>query len=596
MEREITSDYLGDRHLNVLMVEDSEDDAYLLYSELAARGAKVEYRRVDSPEEMAAALEGWDWDVIICDHQMPGFDSFAALEVLKRTEKDIPFIIYSGQISDHAGHEAMNAGVHDFIPKGNFARLMPVLERELKGAAARDAARQANHRIKRLAFYDFVSSLPNHNLFRTRVNDWLTARTASGKEARGALFYIDIDRFLRINSSFGYEAGNEILRQAAQRLAECADEQAIVARLGGDEFGIFCPQLAQRRAIEVYGQWVLQTFDAPFMKGSLELYLTPSIGIAAAPEDGADAYELMMSAETAMTVARRAGGNCARFYSRDMNESSADRLALEMDMRHAVERGQLLLHFQPIVQARTGRVASVEALLRWCHPEQGLIAPERFIPIADESGLIVDIGEWALREACRQGHAWNEQGFGELHVSVNVSAVQFGQPRLLELVKQVLLETGFASECLELEITESVLMRDAEGTIGMLRALKNLGVRISADDFGTGYSSLAYLKRFPIDILKIDRTFVRDLCVNEDDAAIVRAIMALAKSMRLATVAEGVESETQVEFLKRCECDRFQGYYFSRPIDAQALSGQLATAQWEEVCKRQPTDYRDATA
>jgi diguanylate cyclase (GGDEF)-like protein len=581
MDRGEIQRMLDERPIRMLVVDDSEDDAFLLYSELVSRGAKIDYQRVDNASEMAAAVTTGEWDVILCDHNMPGFDSFGALEVLKQSSKDIPFIIYSGAISDAQAIIAMGNGVSDYIQKGNFARLVPVIERELRGAATRRAVRQADHRIKELAFYDSLSSLPNHNLFCARVDEWIAEWEHRGKEPCGALYYIDVDRFMRINSSFGYDIGNQILRQVAQRLGECAGQHAMLARLGGDEFGVFYPQLAGRAAAEAFGQWLIQAFDAPFMKGNLELYLTPSIGVALLPADGADVYEILMNAETAMAVAKRSGGNHLLFYTRDLNATSAERLALESDLRHAIERNELFLQYQPVVNSLAGSVAGAEALLRWRHPLLGLMPPDRFIPIADESGLIVEIGEWVLRQACAQGRAWHDAGHRNLCVSVNVSAVQFAQPRLLEVVASALADSGFRPECLELEITEAVLMRDAESTIAMLRALKSVGVKISMDDFGTGYSSLSYLRRFPIDILKIDKSFVRDIGSDAEDEAIVRAIMALSRSLRLTTIAEGVEKVEQLRFLEKEGCDRFQGFYFSRPLDIEVFQARLATEHRE---------------
>jgi diguanylate cyclase (GGDEF)-like protein len=575
MDRGEVEQMLSERPIRMLVVDDSEDDAFLLYSELAARGARIDYRRVDDARDMAAALATNEWEVIICDHKMPSFDSFGALEVLKESGKDIPFIIYSGVITDAQAISAMGHGVSDYIQKGNFARLIPVIERELRGAAARNAVRQADHRIKELAFYDSLSNLPNHNLFCARVDDWIAEMGRCGKDPHGALYFIDVDRFMRINSSFGYDVGNEILRQVARRLGESAEHHAIVARLGGDEFGVFYPQLTNADAACAFARWMMQAFDAPFMKGQLELYLTPSIGVTLLPEDGGDVYELLMNAETAMAVVKRSGGNDFRFYTRNLNATAAERLALESDLRHAIERNELFLQFQPVVRALDSTVAGVEALLRWRHPHLGLMLPDRFIPIADESGLIVDVGEWVLRQACVQGQVWHNLGYRNLSVSVNVSAVQFSQPRLLEVVASALADTGFRPQDLELEITESVLMRDAESTIGMLKALKSLGVKISVDDFGTGYSSLSYLRRFPIDILKIDKSFVRDIGSDGEDEAIVRAIMALAKTLRLLTIGEGVESAAQFNYLRREGCDRFQGYYFSRPVDVAGLLMRL---------------------
>ncbi|HEX8962268.1 MAG TPA: bifunctional diguanylate cyclase/phosphodiesterase, partial [Rhodocyclaceae bacterium] len=411
------------------------------------------------------------------------------------------------------------------------------------------------------------------NLFCSHVTEWILDAEKQGGKATAAIAYIDLDRFLRINTSFGYDTGNEILRQAAKRLTAALPPQALLARLSGDAFGVFLPGAEFGDGIEDAAQWIKQVFEQPFEKGGIELYITASVGIARLPEDGGEVYELLMNAETAMTWAKRLGGNAIQFYRRDMNANSGERVAMESDLRHALERDELFLHYQPCVTP-DGRTVGMEALVRWQHPVRGLIPPDRFIPIADESGLIVDIGEWVLRKACQQGRQWQDRGF-VFYLAVNVSAVQFGQPRLLEVVRRALEDSGFAPHALQLEITESVLMQDAESAIGMLRAFKAMGVQISVDDFGTGYSSLSYLKRFPIDILKIDKSFVRDLPDDEEDAAIVRAIIALAHSLRLTTVAEGVEDGAQLDFLRTEGCDRFQGYHFSRPIDVAAMERRL---------------------
>ena len=571
---------LREQPISMLIVDDSEDDAFLLFSELASRGARVDYKRVDTASEMGEALDRNEWDLIICDHSMPGFDALTALDILKQSGKDIPFIIYSGHISDQTAYTAMGEGVNDYIQKGNFARLIPVIERELKGAAARSAVRKADSRIMELAYFDKLSSLPNHNYFCARVTELIAECEKRGDDACGTLFYIDLDRFLRINSSFGYEAGNDILRQSAGRLKECAAESgALLARFGGDEFGIYYPGLGDKAAVQNFAEWLRQAFDAPFMLAGIELYLTCSIGIARVPQDSRQVYDLLMNAETAMANAKRGGSNGYRFYEKEMNATSAERIAMESELRRAIERNELFLQYQPCVDASRLNTIGGEALVRWRHPERGLIPPDRFIPIADESGLIVDIGEWVLRQACHQARAWHDLGHPEFAISVNVSAVQFAQPRLLDVVKRALSDSGLPPHALTLEITESVIMHDAETAVGMLRALKHMGVKLSIDDFGTGYSSLSYLKRFPIDILKIDKSFVGTLGVNEEDTAIVRAIMALAKSLRLTTIAEGVETERQVALLQREQCDRFQGYHFSRPVDIDVLTERLTQEQ-----------------
>lgn len=565
----------GFRTIKVLMVEDNEDDVFLLNAQLSARGLETCSERVDSAPELARALEEREWDLVISDHAMPGFDSASALEVLRRSGRDIPFIIYSGKISDQMAFSAMRNGVADYVQKGNIARLVPVIERELRGVKTRRAVQTADARIHALAFFDTLSALPNQTLLRAQIDDWLDTARRSAEASHATLMVIDIDRFLRINTSFGYDAGNVVLREVVSRLIERAGPGAMIARLSGDRFCVFAPSCTTRDDARLFAHRMLEAFASPVIKDGLELFLTASLGVAMTPVDGSDAQSLIMNAEAAMSSAKRAGGNGLSFYAHEMSASSAEKLVLETHLRHSVQRGELFLNYQPILNGVTGRTSGVEALLRWRHPQRGIIPPERFIPLADESGLIVQIGAWVMREACLQGRRWHEQGMQDLSMSVNVSAVQFAQPRLLETVRTTLEDTGFPAEKLVLEITESVLMKDAETTIGMLKALKNMGVRISMDDFGTGYSSLSYLKRFPIDIVKIDKSFVRDINDDEDDAAIIRVIISLARSLRLTTVAEGVETPEQLGFLRREQCDRFQGYFFSRPVEADLLTKRI---------------------
>ncbi len=565
----------GFRTIKVLMVEDNEDDVFLLNAQLSARGLDTYSERVDSAGDLARALEEREWDLVISDHAMPGFDSASALEVVRRSGRDIPFIIYSGKISDHMAFSAMRNGVADYVQKGNIARLVPVIERELRGVETRRAVQTADARIHALAFFDTLSALPNQTLLRAQIDDWLDTARRSVEASHATLMVVDIDRFLRINTSFGYEAGNAVLREAVRRLIERAGDGAMIARLSGDRFCVFAPACTTRALASALAQRLMDAFSTPIIKDGLELFLTASVGVAMTPDDGDDAQSLIMNAEAAMASSKRTGGNGMSFYAREMSASSAEKLVLETHLRHAVQRGELFLNYQPILNGVTGRPSGVEALLRWKHPQRGVVSPDRFIPLADESGLIVEIGAWVMREACSQGRRWHEQGMTDLSMSVNVSAVQFAQPRLLETVRTTLEDTGFPPDKLVLEITESVLMKDAETTIGMLKALKNMGVRISMDDFGTGYSSLSYLKRFPIDIVKIDKSFVRDINEDEDDAAIIRVIIALARSLRLTTVAEGVETPEQLGFLMREQCDRFQGYFFSRPVDADVLCARI---------------------
>lgn len=568
-------DSAGDRDIGILVVDDSEDDVFLLGRALAKWGMKVRCERVDNASAMRAALCAPGWDIVISDHRMPGFDSAAALQVLKESGCDLPFVIYSGVITDQQAFSSMLDGVSDYVPKGNFARLVPVITRELRGAAARRVAREAGSQIQALAYFDALCKLPNRQLICARLAEW--AREASARQVplKAAIFHVDLDRFQRINSSFGYESGNVLLRQVAKRLLESSESHGLVARLGGDAFGILVPGVCEHGAAEVFARWLIRAFELPFVLDRIELFLSVSVGVAWLHEGEDDVFSLLTHAETAMSAVKQEGGNAYRFFDTDMLSGSAERIALESDLRFAIERNELWVAYQPCVEGSDGRVVSAEALLRWRHPRLGPIGPDRFIPIADESGMIIELGEWVMREACRECRRWRDMGRSDMFVSVNVSAVQFAQPRLIESVRRALEDAELEPSGLQLEITESSLMQDAETAVAMLRAFKNMGLRVAIDDFGTGYSSLAYLKRFPVDVIKVDQSFVRDLCDDEENAAIVRAIIVLARSMRLHVIAEGVESSSQVDALLTDGCDCFQGYLFGRPVAAADFRAAL---------------------
>jgi diguanylate cyclase (GGDEF)-like protein len=572
------------RPLNVLIVEDSEDDAYLLYSELAHAGSQLHYRRVECAEEMRRALGESEWDIVISDHSMPRFSSTEAHRVLIESGKDIPFIIYSSYIKENIAVSAMREGVHDYIQKGNLARLLPVIERELKGAKMRHAKRAAETQVRHLELYDELTGLPNRNLFcQAAALDLAAARSGS----RGmALCHIDLDRFMRINNSFGYATGDALLRQVAARFKDCVGEDDCVARLSGDTFALVSPKAVDAMSANLLVGRVMDALADPFVVNGIEFFISLSVGVSLYPEHGADLATLMVNAESAMVLAKKLGGGNFKHYVKGMNAALGESLTLESALRHATERNELRLHYQPSVDLASGAIVGVEALVRWQHPQHGLLSPEKFIPLADETGLITEIGEWVLQEACRQTKAWHQMGFDSLTVAVNVSAVQFGQQRLLEHVASMLADSGLPPHALVLEITESVLMQDAEANVATLADLKRMGVRIAMDDFGTGYSSLSYLKRFPIDVLKIDKSFIRDVALEGDDAAIVRAIIALGKSLRLTLIAEGVESVEQKQFLLGEKCERAQGYLFSEPVWPQAISEMLRAGRQSGPVRR----------
>jgi diguanylate cyclase (GGDEF)-like protein len=552
--------------MRLLVVDDCPEDVDLLKLEFEREGYHTVSLRVDTEGDMRDALHTAEWDMVIADDSMPCMNSLQALQILKKSGRDIPFIIYSGTMNHRSAAMAMREGVHDYVGKGDIARLIPSVERELKNAAMRKAMKRAESHVHRLAYYDQLTGLPNRNYFCERVNEQFAARP----DLEGTVIFVDIDSFMRLNNSFGYAIGDVLMRKIARRLEECTGGRALLSRLRGDEFAMFVAGTSERADIELLMARISEGFTHPFSHDSLEFDLALSMGICFFPADGREASTLMANAEIAMSHAKGEPGTSWRYYDPKTLEVAARRVGLEGALRRAVDRGELFLQYQPIADVRSGRIIATEALLRWKHPEFGLLSPDKFIPIADETGLIIPIGEWVLREACRQTRVWQEQGFHDLGISVNVSAVQFAQTRLLTQIKEALKYSGLDSQHLEVEITETVLMRDAESTASTtastLKTLKDMGVCIAMDDFGTGYSSLSYLKRFPIDTLKIDKSFTQDICGNNDGSSIVSAIAALARSLDLNLVAEGVETAEQRTFLESQQCDRIQGYLLSKPL------------------------------
>jgi diguanylate cyclase (GGDEF)-like protein len=421
------------------------------------------------------------------------------------------------------------------------------------------------HHLYRLAHYDPLTGLANRLLFLDRLQQAVSQAARHG--ALIGVMLLDFDRFKTINDSFGHTAGDLLLQDIARRLIECVREGDTVARLGGDEFTVLLQDVREVQHAALVAQKIIEALRRPFYLGGHEVIMTASIGIAFYPHDH-DVETLLKHADTAMYKAKEDGGNTYCFYTAEMSQSDLRRLSLENQLRHAIERNELELHYQPQMDLATGRIFGTEALLRWRHPDLGLIPPAEFLPLAEETGLIVPIGEWVLRTACAQNRAWQAAGLPPLRVAVNISARQFARGSLLESAYQALEDTGLDSRYLEIELTEGTLMQDTVTSLEMLHALNTMGVLISVDDFGTGYSSLSYLKRFPIDMLKIDRSFVRDLANDPDDAAIVQAIITLSHTLGIKVIAEGVETTEQLDYLQRHRCDAVQGYCLSPPLPA----------------------------
>ena len=429
-------------------------------------------------------------------------------------------------------------------------------------------------RIEQQANYDTLTGLANRSLLQDRLEQALL--TASTYNTRLAVVFVDLDRFKFINDSLGHHIGDKLLKTMADRLESCVRECDTVARLGGDEFVVLIAGQTAPDQVRAVVERMLTVVAQPWVTDHGEFNVSCSIGVALYPNDGTDAQTLLKHADSAMYRAKESGRNNFQFFTRELNTLMTERLEMESRLRRALERDQFLLHYQPRIDLCTGRIIGAEALIRWKLPDQGIVAPGRFIGLAEETGLIVPIGKWVMKQACAQNKAWQDAGLDPIVVSVNVSARQFRQDNLVRTVAEVLEETGLEARYLELELTESMVMHDAAQLVAMLAELKRLGVQISVDDFGTGYSSLSYLKRFPVDRLKVDRSFVADLATDADDATIVRAIIQLGHNLGLKVVAEGVEQDEQVNFLRLNQCDEAQGFIFCRPIEGAALAAKLA--------------------
>ncbi|MBC7944816.1 MAG: EAL domain-containing protein, partial [Burkholderiales bacterium] len=413
-----------------------------------------------------------------------------------------------------------------------------LVEATLRAQNMTEVVEQAKRELSHLAHRDFLTGLPNRLMLNDRLGQAIVLAHRHGKQL--AVLFLDIDHFKHINDSLGHSIGDKLLQSVARSLAACVRGSDTVSRMGGDEFVVLLSEIEHAEDAALSAEKMLAALTAPHMIAGHDLHVSASIGISIFPDDGADTETLIRNADTAMYVAKEAGRNNNQFFRKDMNIRAVERQSLEGSLRRALARREFVLHYQPKVNLRTGVITGVEALIRWKHPQRGLIPPAQFVPIAEDSGLIVPIGRWVLGEACRQAQAWIDAGRGAMTMAVNISAIEFRSKGFLESIRAILFETGLAPNRLELELTESVLMQEAGSTAALLEELKTMGVQLAVDDFGTGYSSLSYLKRFPIDVLKIDQSFVKDMTTDPDDAVIVAAVLGMGKNLKYRVIAEGV--------------------------------------------------------
>jgi diguanylate cyclase (GGDEF)-like protein/PAS domain S-box-containing protein len=436
--------------------------------------------------------------------------------------------------------------------------------------------------MSRLAKHDILTDLPN----RLTLSDRLTQAISLARRNHNqlAVLFLDLDGFKRINDSLGHSIGDKLLQSVAERLSTCVRKSDTVSRLAGDEFVILLPEVTHAADAAVSAVKIITELKKEHTLGEHRLRVTVSIGVSTYPDNGDDAETLIKNADTAMYHAKQSGRDNYQFFTPDMSLQGVERQSLEGQLRYALERHELLLHYQPKVNLKTGAITSVEALVRWQHPERGLLLPGQFLTIAEDTGMIVAIGQWVLREACRQTREWLDAGLLAVPVAVNISSLEFQSEQFLQGVQAALKNTFLDPRYLELELTETVLMRHAESTVDALGQLKAIGVRLAVDDFGTGYSSLSYLTRFPIDALKLDQSFVRNVITSSDDATVVSAVISMAKSLKHRVIAEGVETVEQLAFLQAHGCDQGQGYYFSRPVVAEQFAKLLETGISAVVC------------
>ncbi len=563
-------DPLAGAQARILIVDDEPAIRDLLQTILCD---EYDCTTAESAEEALAILDGQAFDLVISDINMGGMSGIELVSRIAAMPVDTVIMVISGNPTIDSPIEAIRSGAFDYIKKPFeidqvlLAVRRAVEHRELLASNRRhenhleQLVAERTEKLKHLAYHDSLTGLPNRAFFEENLSNMLSRIS---DESRVAVLFLSLDRFQGLRDTLGNTLGGSLLCEVAVRLNNLVKNGLVVARFEGSEFALLLsfadPQELTRFADEVFA-----VFDLPFQLGEYEMIISASMGLGLYPDHGSEAQTLLKNAGAALSHARKQGGNNYQLYTVEIHERALKRLALENDLRRGLEHGEFELYYQPKIEINSGRIKGMEALIRWNHPDGGVIPPSDFISAAEETGLIVPMGEWVLQTACAQNKVWHDQGF-ELEVAVNLSPVQFQQADLCDYIKSTVAESGLDPHCLNLEVTEGSIMNNTETAVAILTELRNSGIKISIDDFGTGHSSLGYLKRLPIDVLKIDKSFVTDVTSDQDDAALVMAIITLAHTLRLEVVAEGVETEDQLRFLHLLRCDEWQGYLFSKPV------------------------------
>jgi diguanylate cyclase (GGDEF)-like protein len=557
----------------VLLIEDNPGDVYLLRQMLSENSSfKTELINLTYMSEAEAYLAVSAVDVILLDLGLPDVQGLDAIRRAHAVAPGIPLVVLTGLDDESVAVQALQQGAQDYLIKGQIeARgllraLRYAIERKKMQSSALAMAQQMAHSAE----HDFLTGLPNRMLLNDRISQAIALATRHAKKI--AVLFLDLDGFKHINDSLGHPIGDMLLQSIAERLVKCLRGSDSVSRQGGDEFVILLLEIDRAEDAAVTARRILQAVAQSHAIGQHVLHVTASIGISVYPTDGLDADTLIKNADTAMYQAKENGRRSFRFFKPVMNVRAVERQSIEEGLRRALERHEFAVYYQPKVNLMTGAITGAEALLRWTHPTQGAIAPAQFIPVAEDSGLILPIGAWVLREACAQARSWLDAGLPALTMAVNVSAMEFRDDGFLDRLFAIVGETGIDPGSLELELTESVLMKHAPLTAIILQTLRERGIRVAIDDFGTGYSSLSYLRKFPVDAVKIDQSFVRQISSAGEDTTIVKAVIGMARGLKLRVIAEGVETLAELAFLRAYRCDEAQGYYFSRPVPPEQFA------------------------
>jgi diguanylate cyclase (GGDEF)-like protein len=557
-----------EKSLRALLVQDSDDEAQVVVREIRKAGYNLEYQRVDTGLALSQALLDKNWDVVISEYKMPSFNGNDALKLFKRASIDCPFLLVSGAVPDETGIAMMKAGARDYVLKGNLSRLVPVIERELEQTEVRRQQKRASERLQHLAYHDLTTDLPNYTLLHDRLDQAIL--NAERQKNQVALLVMRINRFQRLNETLGDQLIDILLMQFGRRVSEALKPPHTFACLRGNEFAVLIPVADGAKAALQVVEQISKVLERPFIiADGLKIETQVSFGIALFPEHATAADLLIRRARIALSSAKKDHRSHA-FYSVQQSESTQHHLTLVGDLRRAIIENQLFLLYQPKVDLSTLQVTGLEALVRWKHPAFGILTPNHFIPLAEQTGLIMPLTLWVLNEALRQCNTWNREGT-HLSVAVNLSPWNLQSSALPEQIRGLLTSSGVSPLQLEVEITESAIMANPAQATEILTVLKEMGLRIAIDDFGTGYSSLALLHRLPVDVIKIDKSFVIKLATEAQDAVIVRSIIYLAHNLGLKVVAEGVENREAMRMLVKIGCDIAQGFHISHPRLAEEL-------------------------